>query len=304
MENEITNIIETKINNLPLADAAVFEIIQMLDNSDSNVEQIMGKLSPGVAAKFLETANTAYYGQNIQTIKRAIMVLGYRGMKQVLTTSVLLYHFPEKDVARCFNFRKFKEHALFCASISKALGETVNYLMPDDLFTVSMLHNLGKFIIAVYFPDEYAKINALKESRNISSSEAERKVLGISHEEISGFILKRFHGPEYMCNAIRFHHSKDRTIQEETNFELEVILRESVNLIDSFVLPEETRALKIEDRLKAIVEEGRKFFREEIRDGMRDTGYLEIFVPLIKQVSGMVYEELKEIFQERVYRQR
>ena len=44
--------IETKINKLPLIDSEVVGIITLLNNPSSNLEKIVEKLSPSLAARF------------------------------------------------------------------------------------------------------------------------------------------------------------------------------------------------------------------------------------------------------------
>jgi len=71
-----------------------------------------------------------------------------------------------------FNFENFQKQAKFCVAVSRVLGEIVGYRKQEDLFTVAMLHDIGRLVIAVYFREAREEINALKESENIIASEA------------------------------------------------------------------------------------------------------------------------------------
>ncbi|MGD9121851.1 MAG: HDOD domain-containing protein, partial [Desulfobacterales bacterium] len=89
--------IESKINKLPLVDTEVVEIITLLNNPSSNFDQIVEKLSPSLAARFLNMANSAYYGsREVRSINYAVQLLGYGKMKDILVTSILMDHFTRR----------------------------------------------------------------------------------------------------------------------------------------------------------------------------------------------------------------
>ena len=63
-EGALMTVIETieqvsnKIDKLPLVDSEVVDIITLLNNPGSNFKQIVEKLSPSLAARFLNIANS------------------------------------------------------------------------------------------------------------------------------------------------------------------------------------------------------------------------------------------------------
>ncbi|MBW1739155.1 MAG: HDOD domain-containing protein [Deltaproteobacteria bacterium] len=302
MANKYTiDTIKDKIESLPLIDVTVFETISLLNSPDSNFKQVVETLSPDVAARFLNMANSAYYGLEVRSINHAVRLLGYGQMKHILITSILIDHFTKR--LKDFSFEKFQKQAQFCAAVSRVLGEILNYGKPEDLFTVAILHNVGKLIIAVYFKEEHKEIIALKKSQHISTSEAEQRILGISHAEIGALVLEKFNIPQDICDAVRFHDEKDRIIPEESNFQLELIARKSASLVSRFALPEDMESSEIVDRLKGTIQKGRDMYREGMRDEMLSKGYKEVFTLLLEQASSLVYRGLKG-FQERVSQKR
>ena len=289
-----------KIKSLPLIDVAVFDVISLLDNPDSNFEQIAEKLSPDIAANFLTMANSAYYGREVRSVSFAVRVLGYGQMKKILTSAALMDHFVKRLDLEDFNFEKFQVQAYFCAAISKVLGEILGYERPEDLYTVSILQNIGKLVMAVYFIDEYREINALKISEGLASRIAEQQILGITHGEIGAVVLERFEIPKEICNAIRFHDVVGRIVPEASGFELEFVSRASSRLVAGFALPEEMNGQDIMDRLRGTVDEGRKKYQEKMREIVHSKGgYREAFETLIDQAAGLIRRDLKIFLKER-----
>jgi len=291
--------IEKKIQDLPLVDVAVFEVISMLDDPEANFEKISGNLSPDVASRFLEMANSAYYGREVRSIGYAVRVLGFAQMKKILTSSILMAHFIKHVDFEGFSFQKFQQQAQFCGAVSRVLGEILGYERPEDLFTVAILQNIGKLVLATYFRDEFHKINRLKVSDGIPTREAERLVLEISHAEIGAIVLERFHIPEDICDAVKYHDAYERTVPEGPNYQLEFIAREATKIVGRFKLPEDIDPMAIVDRLRGTVNEGRKQYRKAFKDGIHGKGYREAFVDLLAEASHLVRRDLKVFLNER-----
>ena len=289
-----------RIKSLPLIDVAVFDVVSLLENPDSNFEQIAEKLSPDIAAKFLTMANSAYYGREVRSVSFAVRVLGYGQMKKILTSAALMDHFVKRLDLEDFNFEKFQVQASFCAAVSKVLGEILGYEKSEDLYTVSILQNIGKLVLAVYFRDEYREINALKIAEGLPSRMAEHRILGVTHGEIGAVVLERFKIPQEICNAIRFHDVVERIIPEESGFELEFVSRASSRLVAGFALPEGMSARDIMDRLKGTINEGQKRYREKMRAVLHSKGgYREAFEAQIDLAAGLIRRDLKVFLKER-----
>jgi len=299
IDQESIKKIETRLKGIPLIDAAIFEILSLLDKPETNFQQIVEKLSPEISAKFLKMANSAYYGRNVRTVEYAIRVLGFKAMKQILTTSTIIDHFATKADLKGFNFEKFQKHAHFCAAVSRVLGEMLGYEALEDLFTAAMLHNIGKLVIVVYLGDEYKEIDALKKSQGISSREAEKRVLGVTHAEIGGLALKQSNASKDIYNAISHHEADDRDLLTGPPLRLELIIREASRIIDKFTLPKKFEPLEIIDLLQETIDQGEKLYEEGIKVQVLSEEHEHIFQKLVKEASELVYVELKETLEER-----
>jgi HD-like signal output (HDOD) protein len=291
--------ISSKIDKLPLVDSEVVDIITLLNNPASNFKQVVEKLSPSLATRFLNIANTAYYGgREVRTIDYAVKLLGYAKMKDILITSILVDHFTKR--LKGFDFDKFLTQAQFCAAIAKVLGEMLNFKQLEDLFTVATLQNIGKLVIAVYFKDEYRKIVALKKAEGLPSCEAEQQILGMSHGEIGAIVLQRFKVPQNICDAVRFHDSLDTELPVKNNNYLQHIARQATRIVGHFSLPKDMAPMDLYHMLRTTVEDGKKNYREQIQSQLRSKGYTQIFPSLLEDAAELVSDDLKAHLRERV----
>ncbi|MCP4686442.1 MAG: HDOD domain-containing protein [Desulfobacterales bacterium] len=289
---ETIRIIEEKVHELPVADATGSEVISLLDDPESNFDQIVNKLSPGLATRFLNMANSASYGREVRSISYAVKILGYDRMKQILRSSILIDQLSRQPES--FSYEKFREQARLCAAVSKALGKIFGYAKPEDLYTAAMLQNIGKFIIALYFKDELQEIIRLKRSGEAASGTTEKKVLGMDHAELGAFVLKKFNVPRDIREAVRRHEADDGVIDEEMDFELEFISREATRIVKEFRLPEHMEPREIMGWLQGPIDEGREMRRDAARDEIRTRGYPAVFPILLRKASALIRNELSK----------
>jgi HD-like signal output (HDOD) protein len=291
--------IASKINKLPLIDSEVVGIITLLNNPASNFEQIVEKLSPSLAARFLNIANSAYYGgREVRSINYAVQLLGYGKMKDILITSILMDHFTRR--LQDFDFDKFLKQAQFCAVVAKVIGEILTFNQQDDLFTVATLQNIGKMVIAVYFKDEHKQIVALKKAEGLPTCKAEKRILGISHGKIGAIVLQRFNVPKEICEAVEFHDRLDTELPLENDNYLQHIARQATAIVGQFSLPKEIATMDLYHMLRATVEQGKRNHREQVLAQLRLKGYQEIFPSLLEKASDLVVNDLKAHLRQRV----
>lgn len=293
------NALKVAISNLPLLDSNVMEIIALLDAPDTNFNDIINKLSPEVTTRFLRMANSSFYGQQVQDINHALRVLGFNAMKHSLVTSMMMGHFAKSIDPDFFNVDKFHNQGQFCAAASSILARIMDYDKQSEVFTASLMHNIGKLVIAAYFPDEHVRISTLIEERDLPASEAEKIVLGHTHAEISATVLEKFNIPENLCRAVRYHDSHDRVIDDEDEFELELILRESARIVDSLKLPESLKPEEIINQLHTSITEDKELIFEMKKEGIKDHGYQEVFIDLLGRAGELLETRLKTILAEK-----
>jgi len=294
-------ILEDKIESLPLIDTAAFEILALLNNPNSNYARIVDNLSPDIAARFLNLANKAHYGRVIRSIRSAVALLGYQKMRQIIVTSFLLDHFTKRLGLKDFSFDFFKKQARFSGAVSRFLAEMMHYKNPDDIFTVSTLSNIGKLIIVVYFAEDHREIAALQKEKGITASAAERMVLGVSHADVSAFALKRFNIPQDICDAVRYHNLIERDIPQGGNFQLEIIARKSAMIVHQFSLPDEVQLKKLSGQLSKTVRDGQRIYQEMVAGGSRPEKDQGTYTTLAEQTSELLSERLKEIWRPRTH---
>lgn len=287
-EKNTLDAVREKVDRLPLIDVAVFEIIQLLNDPNSTYDQIIERLSPDITARFLNLANSAYYGTEVRSIGHAVKLLGYNSMRQNLITSFLIEHFTRHLDFDVFDFETFHARSQLAALLAKTLGDIVDYRNSGDLYTAAVLHNLGELVLAVYFQDEYRQILDGTEATGEDRGDLERRILGTDRFEIGAGVLERFNIPESICEAVRHIDTPGRTVADAADFELEFTLKEAVGISARFVPPPDDALKALGKRMKNTVTQGREIYREAVSAELQKGGYQETFQDILETVSVLV----------------
>src|SRR5262249_9265190 len=78
---------------------------------------------------------------------------------------------------------------------------------PEEVAVAGLLHDIGKLVIAQTFPDAYAEIRSRVSVRACAQIDAERDVLGATHQEVGMWLLKKWSLPSKLVYPVAYHNS-------------------------------------------------------------------------------------------------
>lgn len=197
------------IEDLPTIPNTLQRVLTSIDEvttSAQSMEEIIRE-DPVLTAKILKIANSPYYGlaTEVSSIARAVVILGFDEVKNLVIGLSLTgafsggIHFPGMDGTSVWI------HSFAVAQASKMVGEIMETLDPDELFTAGLLHDIGRVLMCLYFPEELNEIIALQDEGGLSLNEAE-KSFGLSHTEVGAYLAKKWNLSDMLLNVIRYHH--------------------------------------------------------------------------------------------------
>jgi len=165
-------------------------------------------LDQAIAAKILRLGNSVYYGRQnaVSSLKEAILLLGDKRLIQaVITACATLYY----GGGSSRDERELWEHSVSTALTSEIVARRINYEGILTLYTAALLHDIGKTVLNLY-----SKIylqSSLREVRGERDMiKAERRALGIDHQELGGIIARKWKFPPEITAAIECHHNPDK----------------------------------------------------------------------------------------------
>ncbi len=190
------------LTNLPPMPALLMEALQQI-NGKQDLTALVNKISldSPIAVQILRIANSPFYGMSreIGSLREAIVLLGFNRIRDMLVSICFSKILPawHKD----FNYLQLCHHSMAVAECTRQLANCTG-TSPDFAFTAGLLHDIGRLVMAVLFPDEFSRI--INESAT-SLIETERRILGFDHMEIGGKAAQHWNLPVAIQEVIEQH---------------------------------------------------------------------------------------------------
>ncbi|MDI7197756.1 HDOD domain-containing protein [Leptospira santarosai] len=193
---------------LPRISSVVTKVMQMVQKEDVAIPDLAKEIShdPGLTADVIKLSNSAYYraAKPIKTVQESLMTLGIKTVKDIILLTaargILKKDLKGYQVEAEDNWI----HSLTVAELSKRICEQKKLKIDLDLaFTGGLLHNIGKVILADFFPAAIANLREELKNHSVSFEELERKYFGYSHEEASEKLLEKWNFPKELVHVAR-----------------------------------------------------------------------------------------------------
>jgi len=135
-------------------------------------------------------------------------------LKNIISVLSLTEAFKNKT-DKYLDQKEFWLHSLLTGSAAKRLAEDIEYHNSGEAFIGGFLHDMGISVIHRYFHTNFIQIHDLVADKGYTYYDAEMEILGMDHQEIGNFLIKRWNFPLELCNAILDHHRPSLAKQED-----------------------------------------------------------------------------------------
>jgi diguanylate cyclase (GGDEF)-like protein len=198
--------------SLPTLSTVASKLINITGKEETTIYDITKLIAQDVSlsTKILKVVNSSFYNfpNEVGTIQQAVAILGTNAVRSlVLSFSFLNMERPQHGQG--FDYERFWEESLAAAVASKLIMSKVSDGDPEEVFTVSLLQNLGKLILACAFREQYDQLLQQAEGSERKLLELEDQQLGANHAFIGCEAAKQWHFPESLTVPILYHHDPD-----------------------------------------------------------------------------------------------
>ncbi len=208
-----------------------FDTLHKLQRMVGDPQAAMAELSrmitgdPMLTAKILRVANSPYYGmeQKLNSISHAIMIIGLANLKGIIYSEGILNILNEKSFHRDPTMHTLWQHANYTAICASYLGYLFRDLNQGTLFTLGILHDIGKFLMMKLPP---LPQNDLAPVRTYSPSwtlEEEEDIYGINHALVGRLALQHWGLSDLMVETVSLHHVPGYLNRDELGLDHEAL---------------------------------------------------------------------------------
>ncbi len=212
----------------------------MVEDPDCTAEDVAKVIEtdPGLSARMLGIANSAMYGysKEINTVTRAITVLGTRQIRDIILTTAAAKTF-ENIPTTLISIDDFWHHSIYCGLLAKQIASMTRTPHAETMFMAGLLHDIGHLIMFNQIPEQIHQI--LLETLQPDAEELykiERRDLGFDHTEVGAALAHLWNLPPVLQETIEFHHEPEKA----TTFSQEVFLIHIANCVASLPYSEDS----------------------------------------------------------------
>ncbi len=199
-----------RVSEIPTLSPVMSKVVEMADDPATTTSQLAHFIShdQAITLKILKLVNSAYYSlpQRIGTIDMAIVILGFEEIKNIGLSVAVIDAFKNYDTRHFFDLRHFWVHSVAVATGCKLIALELHQKVPGEAFVAGLIHDIGKLILSRHLPEEYARVIDRLRDDGGYDFEVEDELLGFTHAEAGGWLIKRWNLPDRQADAVYYHH--------------------------------------------------------------------------------------------------
>ena len=197
---------------LPSLGQAVNGIIASIEKPTINLENLAQEIGrdPVITARVLRVANAAFFGYSgrIGSIIEAVVILGLDTVRSIAISASFM-KWVRQACGEGGDLMGLWKHAIGGAVASRVLAGSVG-INRETAFVCGLLHNIGRLLLVSQFSTEYKavlrQVSALQSSNSDKLlSDIEEEVLGLGNEMAGYLLLRHWHLPVAIQEAVRHH---------------------------------------------------------------------------------------------------
>ncbi len=201
----------TQIKSIPSLPDLYLQVVEELKSPNASTQRVGQIISKdiGMSAKLLQLVNSAFFGlsRRVSDPAQAASLLGLDILKSVVLM-MQVFSQMNQSLPEGWSLESLWDHSLWVARGSQLMAKhaQVDKKSVDDAFMAGLFHDLGKLVLAANLPEKYKEVMTLNEVHQNDLLEAERQVLGGTHEEVGAYLLGLWGFSDSLIEAAAFHH--------------------------------------------------------------------------------------------------
>ncbi len=198
------------LKQLPPLSATAARLLETLNNENVSLGGLSRIIAqdPGITARILGVANSAYFGQTkpILSVEEAIIrVLGLTMVKS-LAFSIALSGVFDAEKCRDFDLERYWFNSLATAALAR---EICRHLQPDRqpeldaVYLAGLLFDIGTLVLVHLFPVDYQQVLRQSDEKDkLDRLRVEEEMLGINSRQAGAWLTDRWHLPPVVVRVV------------------------------------------------------------------------------------------------------
>ncbi|WP_306589819.1 response regulator [Geothrix sp. 21YS21S-4] len=201
----------SRIDRFPSPPELYLRLVHAMETEKCGTEDL-GRIvadDPGMSAKLLKLANSAFFGLHRQVASpiEAVAFLGADTLRSLVLAHGIFGGAPPL-ITKNLTIQEIWSHSLHVGMGAKVIAgmEGLSRAQQEVAYAAGLLHDLGILVLASWAPKEYDEILGQARAGEVVLDHAEQKAFGATHSDLGGYLMDLWGLPEALSRAAAFHH--------------------------------------------------------------------------------------------------
>ncbi|MDJ0880788.1 MAG: HDOD domain-containing protein [Gammaproteobacteria bacterium] len=197
-------IADSDLVSLPQVYLKLQQVLYKDDFALNEVVEVIS-LDPAITARLLRMVNSSFFGlaARIETVSHAVNYLGAQQVHDLVLTASIAKTFSELNNPD-FDLNRFWQSSVYNAIAARELAVVCNFVDSERLFVSGLLSHVGDLMMFHSLPEETREASQLAVSTGKPLYLAERELIGFDFAAIGAELLRLWHLPESLTEAIKY----------------------------------------------------------------------------------------------------
>lgn len=192
-----------RIDTIPTIPDTLKKLLTVLENPKTSLTEISKFIlnDPALTSRVLKMVNSPVYGfpGRISSVNQALLLLGLNVVRGLLL-GISVFEAMQKAMHGLW------DHSLGVAVTARIIARMKDISEPEEISVAALLHDIGKVILILKFPEEYQNVIKIVEKNKLFIFEAEKEIFGITHADAGAWVAHKWSFPHNLIEIIEYHH--------------------------------------------------------------------------------------------------
>ncbi len=197
----------SKARDFPALSQVVSQVGRVASSENTHTDELTKVILRDVSLtnKLLRVVNSVQFGhfsgQAINTISRAIVILGFDTIRDIALSLMLFEHLNNN--AQASELKGEAVESFFSGIIGRSLAARAGVRDKEEVFICTLFRNMGRMMARLHFYDKTRIAEQLMREHGLNEEQASRRALGLSYDEFGQALGRHWHLPATLLQGMQ-----------------------------------------------------------------------------------------------------
>jgi HD-like signal output (HDOD) protein len=197
----------SKVRDFPALSQVISQVGRVASSDNAHTDELTKVILRDISLtnKLLRVVNSAHFGQfgsqPINTISRAIVILGFDTIRDIALSLMLFEHLNNHSQAN--ELKGEAVESFFSGILGRNLAARAGMKDKEEVFICTLFRNMGRMMARLHFFEQTKLAERLMQDQGLSEEQASRRALGVSYDEFGQALGRHWHLPNSLLQGMQ-----------------------------------------------------------------------------------------------------